>query len=103
MSEREPSSSVVIRGMDATTFEQMEAFVDDLQQRPLERLLKDLPRLARLSSTKFALVSYVIKRKFDSAPTQEREAMRASIQTSAAAEPDEGTRERLGKLMERIR
>lgn len=99
--DREQSSSVVIRGLDATTFEQMEDFVDDLQQRPLDRLLQDLPRLARLSSTKFALVSYVMKRKFEAAAPVERERMRETISAATTGVEDDA-RERLVRLLERL-
>jgi hypothetical protein len=102
MTQREQSSSVVIRGLDATTFEQMEDFVDDLQQRPLDRLLRDLPRLARLSSTKFALVSYVMKRKFEGADATERERIRDQVTSVTSTEPEPDPRERLERLLERL-
>ena len=56
----ESASSVVIRGIDARTFTEMESFVKDLEARPVERLLRDLPELADLPLTKVSLVSYVI-------------------------------------------
>ena len=46
------ASSVVIKGIDARTFTEMEGFVKDLEARPVERLLRDLPELAGLSATK---------------------------------------------------
>jgi hypothetical protein len=46
------SSSVVMKAIDATTFTEMEAFVKDLEGRPIERLLKDLSHLATLPATK---------------------------------------------------
>lgn len=101
LNRREQSSSVVIRGMDATTFAQMEDFVNDLESRPLDRLLHDLPKLARLSATKFALVSYVIKGKFENASTADRDLMRERIGASAQTQ-DEEPRERLSRLLERL-
>ena len=98
---REHSSSVVIRGLDATTFAQMEDFVDDLQSRPLDRLLNDLPKLARLSATKFALVSYVLKRKFESASTEEKESIRRILEASRTS-PEPVMQERMERLLERL-
>ena len=57
------ASSVVLRGIDARTFSEMESFVKDLEGRPIERLLRDLGQLAELSATKVALVSYVMSGK----------------------------------------
>lgn len=103
LDRRELSSSVVIRGLDATTFAQMEHFVDDLEAQPLDRLLRDLPKLARLSTTKFALVSYVIAGKFKNAPEGEKKVIRNSVQNAVAAELDAETRKRLGKILERLK
>ena len=61
------ASSVVIRGIDARTFSEMESFVKDLEARPVERLLRDLPQLADLPMTKVSLVSYVMYTKFRAA------------------------------------
>jgi hypothetical protein len=68
-----PASSVVMKAIDATTFTEMERFVKDLESRPIERLLKDLPDLADLPATKVSLVSYVIAAKVPpSRPTDSR-------------------------------
>ncbi|HET7711952.1 MAG TPA: hypothetical protein VFL80_08475 [Thermoanaerobaculia bacterium] len=104
LDRRDVSSSVVIRGLDATTFAQMEDFVNDLEGQPLERLLRDLPKLAKLSSTKFALVSYVVAGKFRAADQAQKESIREAI-AGALSVPqiDPEAHSRIGKMLERLR
>jgi hypothetical protein len=67
------ASSVVMKAIDASTFTDMERFVKDLEGRPIERLLKDLPALSGLPAAKVSLVSYVITGKYrqaDPAPAR---------------------------------
>ena len=63
------ASSVVIRGIDARTFSEMESFVKDLEARPIERLLKDLSQLADLPMT---TTGKVIRRELRQRARQER-------------------------------
>jgi hypothetical protein len=46
--ENVPVSSIVMKAIDAKTFTELQAFVKDLESRPTERLLRDLPDLVRL-------------------------------------------------------
>ncbi|MGZ5433553.1 MAG: hypothetical protein ACXW31_14685 [Thermoanaerobaculia bacterium] len=97
------ASSVVIRGIDARTFSEMESFVKDLEARPVERLLRDLPQLADLPMAKVSLVSYVMYTKFRAADAAERIRMRESIAITYEALAAGETKERVGQILERLR
>ena len=56
-------STLIRRAVSAATLSDMEDFVDTIQNRPLDKLLEDLPGLASLSSTKFSLARMVIRRR----------------------------------------
>lgn len=96
-------SSVVLRGIDARTFTEMESFVKDLEGRPTERLLRDLPQLAELSVTKVSLVSYVMAGKFRAAEPAVREQMRESVAATLESLPSGEARERVAAILERLR
>lgn len=97
------ASSVVLRGIDATTFSDMENFVKDLEARSVERLLKDLPQLVTLSATKVSLVSYVCAAKYKQATPevkqQMQESVAATLERLAAGEP----RDRVAAILKRLR
>ena len=97
------ASSVVIRGIDARTFSEMETFVKDLEGRPVERLLRDLPALAALSQTKVSLVSYVMHARFRAAEPGEKIRMRESVAITFEALPAGETRDRVGQILDRLR
>lgn len=98
-----PASSVVIRGLDAQTFSEMESFVKDLESRTTERLLRDLPQLAGLSATKTSLVSYVIAAKYRAADAQQKKEMRDAVAATMASLSDEERRERVAAILDRLR
>ena len=102
MSTTNPGS-VVIRGIDARTFSEMESFVKDLEARPIERLLRDLSKLAELSTTKVSLVSYVMASKYRAAEPSERRKMRESVALTVAALPAGETKERVAQILDRMR
>lgn len=97
------ASSVVIRGIDARTFTEMESFVKDLEARPIERLLRDLPELADLPVTKVSLVSYVMHAKYRAAEADEKTKMRESMAATFESLPAGETRERVGQILDRLR
>ena len=109
MSENEKSrgavdlSSVVFRGLDATTFRDMEAFVLDLESRPVERLLRDMPQLAQLSATKISLVSYVVTTKYRASDDFEKRRIRESVAATIESLPEGDSRERIGSILDRLR
>lgn len=70
-------STLVRRGASASTLTDMATFVETIQQRPLDKLLEDLPGLAALSSTKFSLARQVIRSRARALDRIEYEQLRA--------------------------
>jgi len=56
-------STLVRRGANAATFLEMAKFADEIEARPLDKLLSELPALVKLSETKFNLARQVIRRR----------------------------------------
>ena len=98
----ELASSVVIRGIDARTFSEMESFVKDLEARPTERLLRDLAQLAELSGAKISLVSYVIAGKYRISDTEQKDVIRKSVTATMESLPDGETRWRVAAILDRL-
>jgi hypothetical protein len=96
-------SSVVLRGIDARTFSEMESFVKDLEARPVERLLRDLAHLAELPQTKVSLVSYVMYSKFRAAEAAEKNRMRESVAVTFESLLPGETKDRVGQILDRMR
>ena len=97
------ASSVVMKAVDAKTFTEMESFVKDLESRPIERLLRDLPQLAELPATKVSLVSYVLSAKYKGADASEKETMRESIAATVESLPEGEARTRIMQILGRMR
>lgn len=57
-------STLVRSGRAAVTVADMKVFATLLEQRPLVKLLGELPSLARLSDSKFNLATNVLRRRF---------------------------------------
>jgi hypothetical protein len=98
----EAASSVVIRGLDAQTFSEMESFVKDLEARPTERLLRDLVQLAELSATKMSLVSYVMVSRYRRSDGQQKNVIRKSVAAAMEGLADGETRDRLAAILDRM-
>ena len=96
-------SSVVLRGIDARTFSEMESFVKDLEARPIDRLLRDLGHLAELPQTKVSLVSYVMWTKFRAAEPAEKQRMRESVAVTFESLLPGEAKERVGQILDRLR
>jgi hypothetical protein len=97
------ASSVVMKAVDAKTFTEMESFVKDLEARPVERLLRDLPQLAALPQTKVSLVSYVLAAKYRGADAAEKQTMRETMVATVGSLPAGETRDRVNQILERLR
>jgi hypothetical protein len=69
-------STLVRRGVSAATFSDMADFVDSIQERPLDKLLNELPSLAQLSQTKFSLARQAIRQRAKSLERPELEQLR---------------------------
>ena len=74
--EDDSESTIVRHGKAAFSFSEMGRFVRELEARPLERLLADLPGLLDLPDAKYALVSLAVGKR-----------MRKSAEDRAALEP----------------
>ena len=97
------ASSVVLRGVDARTFTEMESFVKDLETRPMERQQRDLADHAHLPQTKVSLVSYVMHSKFRAAEPGEKLRIRERVAITFEALPPGEVRDRVGQILDRMR
>jgi len=105
-SEREakvPRSSIVMKAIDAKTFTELQSFVKDLESRPTERLLRDLPDLVALSEAKAEIITYVIATKFRHANAEERTTIRESVQATSDRLPHGEERSRVLDNLDRLR
>jgi hypothetical protein len=73
---KEFDTTLVRRAENATTFTDMEDFVDNVEARPLDKLLGDLNGLVRLPDTKFELARLVLRRRVRELDEVEREQLR---------------------------
>jgi hypothetical protein len=86
------NTTLVLKGAHATTFRDMEDFADNIETRPLDKLLGDLNGLVRLPDTKFELARLVLRRRVRELADVDREQLRvfaeevASGADAAAAE-----------------
>jgi hypothetical protein len=62
--EVDGDSTVVRSGRRAMTYSDMVAFADAIEDRPLQKILEDLPGIASLSDSKFRIASNVLRRRF---------------------------------------
>ena len=101
--ERVPTSSIVMKAIDAKTFTELQTFVRDLESRPTERLLRDLPELVALSEAKSEIISYVIATKFRHADAQARLTIRDSVSATSRRLPPGEERTRVDDILKRLR
>jgi len=105
-SEREakvPRSSIVMKAIDAKTFTELQSFVKDLESRPTERLLRDLPDLVGLSEAKAEIITYVVATKYRHANADERVIIRESVQATSDRLPHGEERSRILDILDRLR
>ena len=57
-------STLIRRGRHSVTLTEIIAFAKMLEERPLIKLLDELPELAQLSDTKFSLAVTTLRRRF---------------------------------------
>ena len=69
-------TTLVLKGAHATTFNEMEDFAENVETRPLDKLLGDLNGLVRLPDTKFELARLVLRRRLRELGDVEREQLR---------------------------
>jgi len=101
--EKVPTSSIVMKAIDAKTFTELQSFVKDLESRPTERLLRDLPDLVGLSEAKAEIISYVIATKYRHADADERLIIRDSVAATSERLPHGEERSRILDILDRLR
>ena len=101
--EKVPTSSIVMKAIDAKTFTELQAFVKDLESRPTDRLLRDLPDLVKLSDAKAEIITYVIATKYRHAQPDERQTIRQSVQATSDRLPHGEERSRVQDILDRLR
>src|SRR3954470_14767497 len=101
--EKVPTSSIVMKAIDAKTFTELQSFVKDLESRPTERLLRDLPDLVGLSEAKAEIINYVIATKFRHASAEERLTIRESVTATSERLPHGEERSRILDILDRLR
>ena len=79
------NTTLILKGAQATTFRDMEDFADNIESRPLDKLLGDLNGLVRLPDTKFELARLVLRRRLRELGDVEREQLRLFAEEVAAA------------------
>ena len=90
-------STLIRRGLQATTITEMTRFVSLMEERPLDKLLSELPGFALLSETKFSLARAVLRRRARQLNPVDREQLRVLAQEVAAG-ADAEVGNRLGDL-----
>ena len=88
-------STLIRRGRNAVTFAEMAEFVRTLEERPIPKLLEELPDLARLSDSKFTLALKILRRRFDSESDVDQQQLRTFAEEIAAGVDEPGTAARI--------
>jgi len=101
--EKAPTSSIVMKAIDAKTFSELQAFTKDLESRPTERLLRDVAELVKPSESKAQIVGYVFATKFRRAGAGERAKILRSLEATIKRLPQGEDRERVQAVVDRLR
>ena len=101
--DKVPTSSIVMKAIDASTFTELQAFVKDLEGRPTERVLRDVADLVKPTESKAQIVSYVIATKFRRADPDERRQILASLDTTIRQLQAGEQRDRVSSIVQRLR
>jgi hypothetical protein len=101
--DKVPTSSIVMRAIDATTFSELQAFTKDLESRPIERLLRDVAELVMPSESKAQIVGYVIATKHRRAGAAERRTITDSLDATLRHLPPGEQRDRVEAVIKRVR
>lgn len=97
-----PTSSIVMRAIDAKTFSELQAFTKDLESRPIERLLRDVADLVLPSESKAQIVSYVIATKYRHASPDDRRAILDSLAATLEKLPRGEQYDRVTFILDRV-
>jgi hypothetical protein len=96
-------SSIVMKAIDATTFSELQAFTKDLEGRPIDRLLRDVIDLVKVSDSKAQLVSYVVATKYRHGDANVRKTILASLEATVRGMAEGELRDRVSFIVDRIR
>ena len=80
-------STLIRRAVTAATFNEMAQFASTVENRPLDKLLAELPVIAALSDMKFSLARQVIRRRVRELAEADREQLRVFAEEIAANAP----------------
>lgn len=92
-------STLIRRGSQAATLSEMVEFVTTIEQRPIGRLLEELPGIASLSEQKFNLARKVIRRRLRGLIDVEREQLRI-LADEVATTADTRTADRIQAIFD---
>jgi len=98
MIREECESTLIRRGRSALTFSEMAQFADTLSNRPLLKLLEELPDLARLSTAKFNLATITLRRRFRAETPIDQVQLRETANEIAATVPDSSVATRIREI-----
>jgi hypothetical protein len=101
--DKVPTSSIVMKAIDATTFTELQEFVKDLESRPTERVLRDVADLVKPSESKAQIVSYVLATKYRRADAQERQSILDKLESTVRHLAPGEQRDRVEAVVTRIR
>jgi hypothetical protein len=90
-------TTLIRAGLQATTISELTRFVASIENRPLDRLLEELPGFALFSRSKFDLARAVLRRRSRQLPVVEREQL-AIHAAEVAATTDAEVRNRILSL-----
>ena len=82
-------STLIRRGTQATTISELSQFVATIEERPLDRLLDELPSLAQMTNSKFDLARAVLRRRARDLAPVEREQLQLHAEEVAARNKDD--------------
>lgn len=80
-------STLIRRAVKAATFNEIAEFAVSVENRPLDKLLADLPGIASLSEMKFSLARQVIRRRARELTAADRDQLRTLAEEIAASVP----------------
>lgn len=93
-------STLIRRGRSALSASEMVTFAQTVHDRPISKLLEELPELARLSDTKFNLATNVLRRRLQSTDPEQQSELRKIGMALAAESASEWVAERIRSIFD---
>ena len=69
-------STLIRRGRRASSLSDMVEFAKSVHERPLAKVVEELPQIARLSDTKFHVATKILRQRFDTQSAEEKRVLR---------------------------